>query len=281
MSVFGLNGNQLQTAYNIEESVSPFCFGLDNSYTAFVQNYYMGQDLSSSVVTLSLLGTLKYNQAMCIYNGHYFTTDGENIAEQDENFQLIRDVPLHVGHGNGFQLGSNGLAYISGWNDQLIYVIDLNSLTLVDTITLPTTGYTTCVVDDVENIAYILQRDTRPNTNSKYNYIVYDYGNEEIILQRQTEFSFGALQAMDWFGENIIVLNGIGNGYNNLVNGIRIYDKLGNFLGEFVINQFGTEEPEGVCVDRNTHEIVISFRWTTVRAYKVNVDMNVLPFTAP
>lgn len=220
-------------------------------------DYSVCTDFMKKPINLVRLGTLTYQQSFCMYNGHYYSTDGSHIAEQDEDFNVVRNVSINVGHGNSLQLGSNGLAYASGWDDNKIYVVDLTTLTVTDTITLPTTGYTTCAVDDVKHIAYIWQRDTRPNTESYYNFIVYDYENNQTLSTKETTVSFGAMQSVDTYFDLFIVLNGLGTGA--LPNGYRVYNKSGDVVSEYVIGSFNSIEPEGIFIDRDTNDIYISF----------------------
>ena len=222
------------------------------------ENYSIGPDFIRRPIELKPLGSVKYKQSFCMYNGKYYCTDGSHIAEYSSSFALLRDAAVNVGHGNAMQLGSNGIAYVSGWDDQKIYAVDLATLTVTRTITLPTTGYTTCAVDDVTQIAYIWQRDSQPNTNVRYNYIVYDYGNNQTIYTAVTSDAFGAMQAVDMFMDLIVVLNGLG-GYGGVDNGYRIYDKQGNVISEYVIGSESTNEPEGIFVDRETREVYICF----------------------
>ena len=132
---------------------------------AFTPGGYMyGTTFIKQPVRVKELGTLTYLQSFCVYNGKYYSTEGTHISEQDADFSALRNVALALGHGNSLQLGHNGKAYVSGWDDQKVYVVDLATLTITQTITLPTTGYTTCAVDDVRGYMYIFQRDSTPNT---------------------------------------------------------------------------------------------------------------------
>ena len=154
------------------------------------------------------------------------------------------------------QLGHNGLCYISGWDDNKIYVVDLNSISLVNTINLPTTGYTTAVVDDLNNIAYILQRHSFPHTKENYNFIKYDLNNNQIISTTKTPNSFGGLQGCDLIDGKILVTYGLG-GSNGIDNGYIMYDLNGSIIGEYIFGSKISDEPEGVFVDRDTKELYI------------------------
>lgn len=219
------------------------------------KNYAIDSTFNKKGITLNQIGVLSYHQSFCIYNNKYYSTDGSHIAEQDSNFEELRNVSLELGHGNALQLGSNEKAYVSGWNDSKIYVVDLNTLTIDSTINLPTTGYTTAAIDDINKIAYIFQRDTDPTTINLYNFIIYNYEDNEIISTRKTT-PFGAMQACDFIDGRIFVVNGLGN--TTIPNGFRIYNTTGDVIGEYVITQLANEEPEGVCIDRNSKDVYIS-----------------------
>lgn len=219
-------------------------------------NYVVGADLIKRGIAAKQVGWLTYKQAFCIYDGKYYSIDGSNIAEQDQNFNLLRSNALNTGHGNSLQVGTGGKAYASGWDDNNIYVVDLSSLTITETISLPTTGYTTCVVDELRGLIYIFQRDSLPDTEANYNFITYDYINDAIISTKKT-LPFAAIQACDLYNDKIIALNGLGT--NGAPNGYRVYGISGEILAEYVLNAFASIEPEGVCIDRDSKELYISF----------------------
>lgn len=212
-------------------------------------------------------GTLKYGQSFLIYNNKFYSTDGENIAVQSADFTLEQDVALSVGHGNAFCLGISNKGYISGWDDNKIYIVNLDTLTIHTVIDLPTTGYTTCAIDEPNGIAYIFQRDTRPNTESKYNVIAYDYVNQNVLYTNETTKAFGAMQACDYYNDKIIVLNGLGT--IALPNGYRVYNTQGEILADYVIPDFNAIEPEGVFIDKLTGELYISL--VNARVYKISI----------
>ena len=237
-----------------------------NADLPLTTDWYVGSDLIRKPIVLTELGSLKYLQSFCIYNGKYYSTDGSHIAEQDSTFAVLRDVSINVGHGNSFQLGSNGKAYVSGWDDNKVYVVDLSTLTVTNTISLPTTGYTTCAVDDINEIVYIWQRSTYPSTEGTYNFIVYDYGNAQTISTTIVTKPFSAMQAVDMCMDLIIVLNGLGT--EVAPNGYRIYDKTGKVISEYIIGSKSSIEPEGIFVDRSTQEIYISY--VDKKVYKIS-----------
>ena len=226
---------------------------------------YIDAGFKKSPVYVERIGAVKYLQSWCMYNGHYYSTDGSHICEQDESFAEVRTVDLSVGHGNAFQMGNDNLAYISGWDDQKIYVVDMDTLTLDSTINLPTTGYTTCAVDEMRNLIYIFQRDTYPLTEENYNFIIYNYLTQQIVSTRKTSVKFSAMQACDMLDDRIIVLSGMGTSYPDYY---RIFDTAGNVVGEYTFPAFAKYEPEGVYIDRNTKDIYMGLIGSTI--YKIS-----------
>ena len=227
-------------------------------------SYVVGTDLMKRYIDVEYLGTLTYLQAFCIYDGNYYSIDGNNISVQDSSFAQTDSATLYTGHGNGLQLGNSKYAYASGWNDNKIYKVDLENLVVDSVITLPTTGYTTGVVDEAKNLAYIFQRDSYPDHEDNYNFIVYDLTNQQIVSTKQI-LAFGAMQSAELFNDRIFVLNGLGS--STCPNGYRVFDTNGNILADYYLGDFSTNEPEGVCIDRDNHELFISF--VDKKLYKV------------
>ena len=225
----------------------------------YIEGVSIGTDLIKRPIKAERVGTgtLYHTQAFLIYNGKYYSTNGTAISVQSKSFAVERDVTVSVGHGNAFSLGTGNKGYISGWDDNKVYVVNLDDLTIDSVINLPTTGYTTCAVDDVNGLLYIFQRDTRPNTESFYNLIVYDYVNEITKATYQTSIKFGAMQSCVLLQDKIIVLNGLGT--PDIPNGYRVFDKTGNILAEYQFENLSTVEPEGVFVDSETLEMYISY----------------------
>ena len=202
------------------------------------------------------IGTLSYEQAFCKYNDKYYCINGYRIAKLNTDFSELSNVELHTGHGNSLQLGNDGIAYVSGCDDNTIYVVNLETLSIMDTISLPTTGYTTAAIDDANGIAYIFQRDSYPDTEDNYTFITYDYVNDEIISTREIN-AFGAMQSCDFYNGKIVVVNGLAR--VTCPNGCRVYDTSGDILEEYSLDSFPNIELEGVYIDRDTQEVYISF----------------------
>lgn len=220
-------------------------------------NYVITSALrKENLIVEKLTGTLTYSQSFCMFDGKYYSTNGTNISEQDISFTELRNAVVNVGHGNALQLGHNGKAYASGWNDNKVYIVDLETLTVENTITLPTTGYTTSVIDDLKGVAYIFQRDTYPDNEAPYTFIAYDYVNEQTLYSRKTA-PFAAMQACDIYNDSIIVVNGLGN--VSAPNYCKVYDINGVVTGQYILPDImRTGEPEGVFFDRNTCDIYMS-----------------------
>lgn len=218
-------------------------------------SYVWGPDMVKRQVKTEMLGTLAYLQAFCKYDGKYYSTNGTNIAEQDASFSTLRNVSISVGHGNSLQLVSGGKAWVSGWDDQKMYKVDLSTLTVESTVTLPTTGYTTAAVDEANGIMYIFQRGTYPSTIDAYNFIVYDYVNQQVKSTRVIE-SFAAMQSVDFFQGKIFMLFGLGT--IAAPSGMRVYNTAGDVLSTFDLSLFASREPEGICVDRDTLDLLVS-----------------------
>ena len=209
----------------------------------------------SKGVTSELLGSLAYAQAFCVYDGKYYSIDGSNIAEQDANFNILRNVALSTGHGNSLQLGHNGKAYASGWNDGKIYVVDLSTLAVESVITIPITGYFSAVVDDLNNIAYIIHRDSYPDTVATYTFSVFDITQNQIISTKKIN-AFGGLQSCDFQNGNILVIYGLGT--SAVSNGMTIYNSVGDIVATFELDIFDITETEGCAFDRDSNGIFVS-----------------------
>jgi len=227
-------------------------------------DYVIGSDLLKKNISVTFAGLLWYGQSFCIYDGKYYSTDGSHIAVQDENFTKLSTADLALGHGNSFQRGESNLAYVSGWDDDKLYIVDLDDLVISDTVTLPVSGYTTCAVNEENSIAYIFHRTSVPSTVDKYNFVVYDFANDEVLSTRVLDVEFGAMQACMYYEGRIIVLSGSPG--SNIPNAYRIYDTQGNILANYVISSV-TIEPEGVAMDAENN---LYFSYSDSKVYKIS-----------
>ena len=239
------------TDFKQDEIIYVYSYQIDKSNDGYV----VGVDFLKKYLSSMKLGKLTYLQSFCIYNGKYYSTDGSNIGVQNADFTSVSAKALSVGHANNFQLGHNGKAYISGWDDNKVYVVDLETIEIESVISLGATGYTTAVIDDLNHIAYIFQRDTFPNTQENYNFITYNYQTQTIISQRIIN-SFSALQSVDFYNGRIIAIWGSGTVASP--SGMAIYNTNGDILAEYYLDTIASAEPEGVFIDRETKDLYIS-----------------------
>lgn len=195
-------------------------------------------------------------QAFTIWNGKVYSVVQGTITEQDLNtMDVLRTASIEIGHGNNLQLATNGRAYTSGWDDNKLYLVSLQTLSVTQTFTLPVTGYTTCVVDDDNAVCYILQRNTDPNTEDMYALYRWDMTSDHASLVKNIGM-FSALQAMDFFEGKIIFNHGLGTEASP--NMMRIINTAGDTLLKTRLT-FLPGEIEGVYIDRdNFNSITVS-----------------------
>lgn len=217
----------------------------------------------------SLRGTLVGHQAFLKYNNNYYATDGSSIAVFNSSFVQQSITTLSLGHANSMQLGNSNIAYVSGWDDQTIYKVDLSTLTVIGTISLPTTGETTCAVDENNNVVYIFQTGAH-NSYQYYNFIKYDLTNSQIVFTKKLNVKMAAIQGLDFCQGKIIVSSG--GGTTSLPNHFFTFDTNGNVLSEIIIDYVSTTEPEGIFVDRTTNEILIACSYSSADVYKITGD---------
>ena len=65
------------------------------------------------------------------------------------------------------------------------------------------------------------------------------------------------MQACDFYNDRILMVYGLGT--TTVPNGYKVLDKAGNVLADYHLPDFAGLEPEGVCIDRNTHDLYIGF----------------------
>lgn len=221
--------------------------------------------LKKTTATLSnYLGILQNAQSFCKYNNKYISVEEGKITVQSETFAVEETKNISIGHANSIQIGESNFAYVSGWNDNKLYKVNVNTLSVDSIIDLPTTGYTTCAVDELRQIAYIFQRDTYPGNDDNYNFIAYDLANSNTIFSRKTSIAFSTMQSCDYYQDKIIVVAGAGNGNNKYM----VFDSNGNLITTYQIPTKEAEEPEGVFIDRKNDGFYISF--ANKRVYKVS-----------
>ena len=219
-------------------------------------DYVLGADLQKKYVKVKPLGGKITNlQAFVIYNGNYISVKQGTITRQDSAFTVLETKSIEIGHANTLQRGSGNLAYASGWDDQNIYIINLDTLEVTGTITLPTTGNTSAVIDDVRKLCYVFQSDA-VSTFAPWNFIVYDYDTEQIKSTVKT-IAFANIQGMDLFNDRILLMHGMGT--TTSPSGMHVFNTSGDVLADYYLSTLpSTKEYEGVYIDRESHEIYIS-----------------------
>lgn len=228
-----------------------------HSKDEILKSYSVGADMIRRNINMKHLGIIQGLQSFCKYNDKYYSTDGAgggHVFVQDGSFSLESTYTLNVGHGNSFQLGHNGKAYVSGWDDDKVYVVDLATVTIDSVINLPVTGYTTAAVDDLNGLMYIFSRSSYPDTEANYTFTVYDYDNNQVKSTKILD-SFYAMQSCDFCRGKIFVNYGLG--YNK--NGYMVFNTAGDVIGSLNMDALDTYEPQGVFIDRTTDELLISF----------------------
>lgn len=219
--------------------------------------YLIDSGFNKVIATTFPIGTLSGVQSFCKYNNKYYSANGTNLYVQAEDFTVESTTALSLGHCNSFQLGHNGKAYASGWDDDTVYVVDLANKTITDTITLPVSGYTTVAVDDINKLMYIFHRTSTPTTEDYYDFVVYDYDNDQVISTKKITKAFAFMQSCDFVDGRIFAING--GGTSETPNGYRVFNTNGDVISEYFFGSYSTTEPEGVYFDRDTHELFISY----------------------
>lgn len=219
-----------------------------------LDDYVVGPDMVKRHVTATPTGhQISGYQSFCKYNGNYYSYADGILYKQDSNLNLLSTVEMDLGHGNSMQLDTNGHAYVSGWDDNKVYVVNLETMALVGHYDLPVSGYTTCAVDNENSLMYIFHRTSNPNNVGQYEFITWNYLNNQIISRKKIN-SFAAMQACDFLNGKIAVAYGL----NNTDQGIFVYNTSGDMLSSFKLTALNNTEPEGICIDRDTGTLMFS-----------------------
>lgn len=238
-------------------------------------NYVIGSDFLKRKVYAKKVGVAQYSQSFCKYNDFWYSARETGvIAKQDANFNVVAtNDNIVVGHANALQIGIRNVAYSSGWDDDKIHCINLDTLTKDDEIVLPTHGYSTCAVDDYRKLVYIFNRTSYPDTAEHYDFVVYDYENESTLFTAKTTPMFGVMQAVDLYNDHIIVVCDLqrDNVLNETV--IRTFDLTGHMVSEISLSEFNGVESEGVFLDRETGDLYVGFGFldSNESTYKQNI----------
>lgn len=220
-------------------------------------DYYIDVDFNIKNIEYDFLGFLNNLQSFCFYDNKYFSSNGDNISVQDQNFKIINSVSVNTGHSNSFQSSEDGYAYISGWDDNCVYEIDLNDLFINQKIELPTPkGYTTCAINKKSNEIYIFYREDYPTSIINYKMYTYNYATKTITNEKQTSFEFSVQQSCCYRDGFIYLLWGGSQKTNP--NGLAIIDVNCNLVSTIHFESFDNYEPEGIYVVNN-YNIYVSF----------------------
>ena len=275
------NGNEM-TSYNVlenlpeneivevklgitSEKLAPMDAVIKWGYDSFIKKgvpsekagySFSGDMIKHDIYADRLQGSLLCKQAFCIYNGKYYSVEEGKLGIQNADFSTVEEVSVNIGHGNNIQLGSSNLAYVNG-TDYKVYVLNLDTKTVVDTISLPfSDGHATAVIDDINNIAYMLHSPTNGSGGgAKFTFYAYDLTNNETLYVRKYGFTVPLYQAVDFYDGKIIMIAGDNTNTNNRV---YVFDLNATVIGEIVLNIFAEDEPEGVFFDRDTCELLVS-----------------------
>lgn len=212
--------------------------------------------LKHKVFAEKLSGNLLYNQGFCIYDNKYYSVEEGKLGIQDASFNTIETKTLSIGHGNNIQLGNSNLAYINGVYDHTVYVLNLDTKVVVGTISLPfNTGVDSAVIDDINNIAYILHSETSGEVYSQFEFVAYDLTNEEVLYTRHLPFKILQFQVTDFYEGKILLLAGTND---NIDNRLFVLDLNGTALANMKLSIFASDEPEGVFFDRDNGDLYVS-----------------------
>lgn len=227
-----------------------------NNRLAIGSDFVIDANFLKRGINVTEIGQISGPQSFCFYNNKYYSLSNGYIYRQSASFADEANTALNIGHGNALVLGSNGVAYASGWDDDTVYVVDLETMTVTDSIALPITGYTTCAVDDVNEIMYIFSRSDTTSTVDNWTFTVWDYGNDNVLLTKKITNAFAAIQDVDFYNGRILVAWGLGS--VAAPSGMAVYDTNGNMLTEYRAYTIRANEPEGVCFDREGNRLLFS-----------------------
>ena len=203
-------------------------------------------------------GTLLCRQGFCVYDSKYYSVEENKLGVQNLSFETLDTVTLSMGHANNIQLGNSNLAYVNGIYDHTVYVLNLDTKAIVNTISLPfSSGMESAVIDDINNIAYILHTDDSESTTipQTFTFIVYDIANAQVMYTKPLPFSILMIQGMDFYEGKILVLAG---NNTNTRNRLYVLDLNGTAVGGMYLTMLDNDEPEGVFSDRGTGELFVS-----------------------
>lgn len=233
--------------------------------------YSYASDMVKHNVYCKQVGTLLCRQGFCKYDGKWYSVEEGRIGVQDSSFNTISSTEINIGHGNDIQVGESNIAYINGATDHKVYAVNLDTLQIVDTINLPfENGAEAAVIDEINNIAYIIHTDEpRLTPPSSCILVKYDLTNETIISTQQLSFKIENFQAAQLYEGKILLVAGNNTNTNNR---LYVLDLNGTIIGGMKLNIFAGDEPEGVFYDADTGDLYISSYLKKLYLLKSSVD---------
>ena len=233
--------------------------------------YSYASDMVKHNVYCKQVGTLLCRQGFCKYDGKWYSVEDGRIGVQDSSFNTISSTEINIGHGNDIQVGESNIAYINGATDHKVYAVNLDTLQIVDTINLPFEyGAEEAVIDEINNIAYILHTDEPSLTPpSSFIFVKYDLTNETIISTQQLSFKIENFQSAQLYEGKILLVAGNNTNTNNR---LYVLDLNGTIIGGMKLNIFADDEPEGVFYDADTGDLYISSYLKKLYLLKSAVD---------
>ncbi len=200
-------------------------------------------------IKLNRLGAIGSHQSFAKYNGKYYVASSDgSFRVYDDTLTLETSTTIDLGHANSFQVGDSNKAYVSGWSNKTIYVLNLDTLIVDNTIVLPIdTGYFDAVVDEVNQYAYIVNTVEDDTDVAYYQFITYDIPGNQILNVKRIPRKMYAIQGMSYYEGKIYLSYGYTT--HTIPNGYIVLNTNGDIIGEYVIPYLAEQEPEGFFVD--------------------------------
>lgn len=226
MSVYNVSGNAISTVYGIDESLLSQIYDIDENPLLPIYPQY-----SLTLLNSAQISTGGSPQGMATYGGYifqFFSTINKMRIYNQSDYSLVNEIDCTViGHGNNLQFGvveqenDFPLLYVSDSDTataRYIYVlsIDLNQLSLVNTITLPTAvgNYPNGVIDFVSRKIYTIgyTASTVYDTSGKNIVCILDLDNPSTVLDTWQFDYLGVMNGLVWDGTHIILNANTWNG---------------------------------------------------------------------
>lgn len=216
MGVYDITGSAISYAYDGDGVEVDAAYDLAGN-----QIYIKGRPYPTSLTQLhsQAIATGQSCQGMATYGGYIFqffsSVDKMKIYNQSD-YSLVNEMDCtFIGHGNSFQFGdevqANGfpLLYATEGTNMYVVSVDLESISLADTVTLPSgVGYSTNAVinfDDREIYTVGYTASSVYDETGKYVFCVIDFDNPTEVLDTWQEDYLGVMQGLVWNGTHVIL----------------------------------------------------------------------------